>query len=263
MGAPPGVSHDPRLLPLPRVGIRVGARVRRTEGQSSFTVRARPGVNRQSPGPHIRQPDPRSLPAGHRAAGRSRLPPAHPLPRVLHFITTANAHMNFGQSQFTTTPLPRWKNLTTGRTSSRLSPSPSSAQSVPNHRPLAPTSTQLYSPLQTIQRSQTTCSSSDTATVPFRQVNTHRPLAPAPTRPQSPSDKSTHTDRLLQLRHNHSPLQTIQRSQATLPQLRHHNTPLETSSHSGPPQIQQIADTIRVTPPEPRPLLRRLLVVAT
>ena len=202
---------------MPRVGIRVGARVRRTEGQSSFTVRARPGVNRQSPGPHIRQPDPGSLPADHRAAGRSRLPPAHPLPRVLHFITTANAHMNFGQSQFTTTPLPRWKNLTTGRTSSRLSPSPSSAQSVPNHRPLAPTSTQLYSPLQTIQRSQTTCSSSDTATVPFRQVNTHRPLAPAPTRPQSPSDKSTHTDRLLQLRHNHSPLQTIQRSQATCP----------------------------------------------
>jgi len=197
---------------LPRVGIRVGARVRRTEGQSSFTVRARPGVNRQSPGPHIRQPDPRSLPADHRAAGRSRLPPAHPLPKVLHFITTANAHMNFGQSQFTTTPLPRWKNLTTGRTSSRLSPSPSSAQSVPNHRPLAPTSTQLqspsdnstltdhllqlrhsHSPLQTIQRSRTTCSSSDTATVPFRQVNTHRPLAPAPTQPQSPSDNSTLT----------------------------------------------------------------------
>ena len=138
-------------------------------------MRARPGVNRQSPGPHIRQPDPGSLPADHRAAGRSRLPPAHPLPRVLHFITTANAHMNFGQSQFTTTPLPRWKNLTTGRTSSRLSPSPSSAQSVPNHRPLAPTSTQL----------------------------------------QSPSDNSTLTDHLLQLRHSHSPLQTSKHSQAT------------------------------------------------
>ena len=98
-------------------------------------------------------------------------------------------------------------------------------------------------------KSQTTCSNFNTVTVPFRQFNAHRPLAPAPTQPQSPSDKSTHTDRLLQLRHNHSPLQTTQRSQATLPQLRHHNTPLETSSHSGPPQIQQIADTILVTPP--------------
>ena len=191
--APPGVSRDPRLLPRAPLGIRVNVQGRRTEGQSSFTVRARPGVNRQSPSPHIRQPDPRSLPADHHATGRSRLPPARPPPRVLHFITTANAHMSFGQSQFTTTPLPRWKHLTTGRTSSRLSPSPSSAQSVPNHRPLAPTSTQLYSPLQTIQRSQTTCSSSDTATVPFRQVNTHRPLAPAPTQPQSPSDNSTLT----------------------------------------------------------------------
>ncbi len=31
-------------------------------------------------------------------------------------------------------------------------------------------------------------------------------------------------------------------------------------SHSGPPHVQQIAATIRVTPPEPRPLLRSLLV---
>ena len=50
-----------------------------------------------------------------------------------------------------------------------------------------------HSPLQTSKHSQTTCSSSDTATVPFRQVNTHRPLAPAPTQPQSPSDNSTLT----------------------------------------------------------------------
>ena len=42
---PPGVSCDSRLLPLPRVGIRVGTRVCRTEGQSSFTVRAPPEVS--------------------------------------------------------------------------------------------------------------------------------------------------------------------------------------------------------------------------
>ena len=176
-------------------------------------MRARPGVNPQSPGPHIRQPDPMSPPADHRATGRSRLPPARPPPRVLRFTTTANAHLNLGNH-------------------SSL-PHPFHGEDIDDrpHIIQAVAFTQLHAQLS---KSQITCSSSDTSTVPFRQFDVHRhllqldtntapfrqfnahgTLAPAPTQPQSPSGNSTFTDHLLQLRHNHNPLETMQCSAPT------------------------------------------------
>ena len=297
--APPEVSHDPRLLPHAPLDIQVNAQVRRTEGQSSFTVRAPPGVSRDSrllphapsdirvgaqsrrtegqynPSRWARRlesamtlgsfpcPESASESAHGSAAPKGNIilhgareawsqptisRPTHPAARPR--VAASRSPCRGALSTPAGTPSPEgitfhhngqcthefWAitvHYHTPSTVEKFDDRPHIIQAV------------AFTQLRTERsKSQTTCSNFNTVI-------------------QSPSDNSTLTDHLLQLRHNHSPLQTIQRSQATLPQLRHHNTPLETSSHSGPPQIQQIADTIRVTPPEPRPLLRRLLVVAT
>ena len=143
-------------------------------------------------------PAPRPQVAASRSPCRGALstPAGTPSPEGITFHHNGQcAHEIFGQSQFTTTPLSRWK---------FFDDRPHIIQAV------------AFTQLRTERsKSQTTCSSSDTTTVPFRQYNVHRPLAPTPTQPQSPSGNTTLTDHLLQLRHNHSPLQTIQRSQTT------------------------------------------------
>ncbi len=114
--APPGVNRDPRLFPLLRLGIRVCTRVRSTKGhchpaQCARRLGATDNLQAHMPW----QPN-------HRvAAGNS--PPCHgpgallshastPSPEgftsmFIQGINMACAHRNFGQSQFTTTPLPR------------------------------------------------------------------------------------------------------------------------------------------------------------
>ena len=87
-------------------------------------------------------PTPRVATA-RRSAGHSSLPPAYPLLSACHSSITAICSEFWAITLHSHTPSTVEK-LTTGRTTSRLSPSPSSRHGV--HRPLAPAPTQTQSP---------------------------------------------------------------------------------------------------------------------
>ena len=81
----------------------------------------------------VRRPDIRVGARAHRIGSPTPARVAAGIRPPFHRTPT---RQGLGQSQFTVTPLPRWKGLTTGRTSSRLSTSPSSQHEV--HQQLAP-----------------------------------------------------------------------------------------------------------------------------
>ena len=111
-----------------RPDIRVGSRAHRIGSPTPARVAAGIRTPRHRAPTDIRvgarahrigSPTPARVAAGIR-------PPFHRTP----------TRQGLGQSQFTITPLPRWKILTTGHTSFRLSTSPSSQHEV--HQQLAP-----------------------------------------------------------------------------------------------------------------------------
>ena len=229
---------------MPRLGVRVETRVRRTEGHCHPARCVRRLELTDNPQAHISGPGCcRQQPTVPRGAPGSR-----PLPRILRLITRP-MRTNSWQSHFTTTPLPRWKFFddrphfiqAVAFTQLPTPRSPTLAPALQSQSPLD-SSTLRFSALDTL------ISILDTPAVPFIRSN-HPTFKGTPTFPISPIDPAS-------FRHmSGKPQRTSARDWRAGPRLR--------PSHSGPPQVQLIAATIRVAPPEPRPLLRRLLVVAT
>ena len=229
---------------MPRPGIRVETRVRRTEGHCHPARCVRRLELTDNPQAHISCPG-----CCRQQATVSRgAPGSRPLPRILRLITRP-MRTNSWHSHFTTTPLPRWKIFddrphfiqAVAFTQLPTPRSPTLAPALQSQSPLD-SSTLRFSALDTL------ISILDTPAVPFIRSN-HPTFKGTPTFPISPIDPAS-------FRHmSGKPQRTSARVWRAGPRLR--------PSHSGPPQVQLIAATIRVAPPEPRPLLRRLLVVAT